>query len=65
MSLQFFSCEPEACGAGGGNPAVHGSVVSHDPGIGCGARRQDMLAEGWFALFILCVGSHNSSWGLW
>lgn len=39
--------------------------MSHDLGIGCRARRQDILTEGWFALFVVCVGSYSSSWGLW
>ena len=63
MSLQIFSCKPEACGVGGGNPAVHGSVVSHDLGAGCRARRQDMLAVGWLALSMVCVGSHSCPLG--
>lgn len=62
MSLQIFSCKPQVCGAGGGYPAVHDSAVSHGLRAGCGARREDMLAVGWLALFVVCTGSH--SWPL-
>lgn len=63
MSLQIFSCKPESSGAAGGNPAVHGSAVSHDLGAGCRARRQGMLAVGWLAFSMVCVGSHSCPLG--
>lgn len=64
MSLPVFSCKPEGCGAGGGKAAVRGSAVSHDPGAGYGARRQDRLAVGLLALSVVCTGSHSCVLGL-